>query len=185
MRVRRGTYDAAKFLTMNLTEEQKAIVARWMEEGFKLSEIQNKLGSELGLTVTYMELRFLLDDLKLKPKDKPPLPTPVAPPPPAPTAPARSGLAGPPPPSSSPALDELDAEPALGQAVSVEVDHIAQPGALASGKVTFSDGKMAQWTLDQMGRLGLAAKEPGYRPSQQDLMAFQAELQRALEKIGF
>ena len=49
--------------------------------------------------------------------------------------------------------------------VSVGVDEIAIPGTLVSGKVTFSDGNTAAWHLDQTGRLGLAPKQPGYRPS--------------------
>lgn len=172
---------------MNLTDEQKGVVAKWVDDGCKLSEIQSKLSSELGVTMTYMELRFLVDDLKLKPKDKPPLPPvvlPAAVPPPGAPQPGAS-LGSPPPPAPDPALDPLDEDPAPLGAVSVTVDQIAKPGALVSGKVTFSDGKAALWTLDQMGRLGMAAQEPGYRPSQQDLMAFQAELQRALEKMGF
>ena len=55
---------------MNLDEPQKAKVRGWIEEGLKLSEIQKKLASEFGLSMTYMEMRFLLDDLKLKPKEK-------------------------------------------------------------------------------------------------------------------
>ncbi|MCI0353134.1 MAG: hypothetical protein L0Z53_27255, partial [Acidobacteriales bacterium] len=57
---------------MNLDDAQKQQVMKWVEEGLKLSEIQNKIMSELGLRLTYMEVRFLLDDLKLKPKDKEP-----------------------------------------------------------------------------------------------------------------
>src|SRR4051812_27339563 len=61
---------------MNLDEGQRRKVSEWIEEGLKLSEIQQKLGKELGVTMTYMEVRFLIDDLKLRPKD----PAPVAPP---------------------------------------------------------------------------------------------------------
>jgi hypothetical protein len=48
----------------------------------------------------------------------------------------------------------------------------------------FTDGKSAQWYLDQTGRLGLVAKEQGYRPSQEDLAAFQTQLQEELAKLG-
>ena len=61
---------------MHLDEEKKKKVAAWIEQGLKLSDIQSKLGSELDLHMTYMEVRFLIDDLKLRPKD----PAPVAPP---------------------------------------------------------------------------------------------------------
>jgi hypothetical protein len=62
---------------------------------------------------------------------------------------------------------------------------VTRPGALVSGSVTFSDGNTAQWSLDQFGRLGLSAKTPGYKPSQNDIVAFQTELQRQLAKTGY
>jgi len=65
------------------------------------------------------------------------------------------------------------------------VDQVARPGALVSGQVSFTDGNSAEWYLDQFGRLGLAPKQTGYKPSQQDLMAFQTELQSELAKLGF
>ena len=36
----------------------------------------------------------------------------------------------------------------------------------------------AAWHLDQAGRLGLAPKQPGYRPSAADLQQFQAALEQ-------
>lgn len=172
---------------MNLDEAQRQQVAKWIEEGLKLSEIQNKLGSEFGVRMTYMEVRFLIDDLKLKPKDKEPPPAPVLP---KATSPAGAGV-GPPAPGKQPAPlpdDEPDfaGEPLPGGTnVSVSVDQLTRPGALVSGKVTFSDGQGADWYLDQMGRLGVVAKQQGYKPSQADLMAFQAELQNQLAKMGY
>ena len=177
---------------MNLNDEQRQKVATWLEQGLKLSEIQKRLLSELGLNVTYMELRFLLDDLRLKPKEPEP---PPAPPTeigkknqaqPASPATAAPGEAGPVPEEEMDDFPEDEAgAPAGPSNVSVTVDRLARPGALVSGNVTFSDGKSAQWYLDQTGRLGLVAKEQGYRPSQTDLMAFQTQLQSELAKLGF
>jgi hypothetical protein len=79
----------------------------------------------------------------------------------------------------------LPPEPGSTQSVSVTVDQIARPGALVSGKVTFSDGQKADWSLDQMGRLALAAQQKGYRPSQADVQEFQMALQNELAKMGF
>jgi hypothetical protein len=178
---------------MNLDESQRKKVAGWLEEGLKLSEIQKRVNSEMGLNLTYMELRFLLDDLQLKPKEKEPPPTPPAsigkPPAPADSPAGMREM----PHSGRPAEDEVDdlpdldegALPAAASKVSVTVDHLARPGALVSGNVTFSDGKTAQWYLDQTGRLGIVAKEQGYRPSQPDLMAFQTKLQGELAKLGY
>ena len=164
---------------MNLDDAQKQKVSAWIEEGQKLSEIQDRLNKEFGLRMTYMEVRFLIDDLGVKLKDKPQeKAAEIAAPKPAPsTATAGQGALAP------EAEDEAGAIP--GGKVSVTVDQVTRPGALVSGKVTFSDGKSADWYLDQMGRLGLAPKEQGYKPSQEDLMEFQMELQNELARLGF
>ena len=54
---------------MNLDDAQRKKVTEWIAQGLKLSELQNRLASELGLHVTYMDVRLLVDDLKLTPKD--------------------------------------------------------------------------------------------------------------------
>jgi hypothetical protein len=160
---------------MNLTEEQRQHVATWIAGGAKLSEIQNRLASEFGIKLTYMEARFLVDDLKLTPKDPEPpkVIVPEAKPPVAATT----------PPPASPA-DDLPLPP-VGGKVSVSVDQIARPGALVSGKVTFSDGQIAEWYLDQMGRLGVVPKQQGYKPSPADVQEFQLSLQHEVAKLGY
>jgi hypothetical protein len=152
---------------MTLDQSQKQKVSQWIAEGLKLSEIQNKLTSDFGLKLTYMETRFLIDDLKLKPKDPEPVKVPES----KLTAPAATG---------GPAA----AQSAAG-GVSVTVDQLARPGALVSGKVTFSDGKTADWYLDQTGRLGVAPAEKGYKPSPGDVAEFQSSLQAELAKLGY
>jgi hypothetical protein len=164
---------------MKLDDAQKQKVSAWIEEGLKLSEIQDKLNKEFGLGMTYMEVRFLIDDLGVKLKDKPQDKPPEIPAAKPPQAPAKAGQPGLTP------LAEDEAGELGGGKVSVSVDQVTRPGALVSGKVTFSDGKAADWYLDQMGRLGLAPKEQGYKPSQEDLVEFQTELQNGLAKLGF
>jgi len=61
---------------------------------------------------------------------------------------------------------------------------LARPGALVSGKVKFSDGKMAEWVLDQSGRLGIVPSEKGYKPAAADVQEFQIVLQQELQKLG-
>ncbi len=160
---------------MQLNDEQRARVSQWLAEGLKLSDIQSRVASELGLKLTYMEVRFLLDDLKLTPKaqESAPAPTP---------APATR-----PPQPGTPAGGTPTAAPAPGAApgsVSVSVDTLTRPGALISGKVTFSDGNSADWYLDQTGRLGLVPKKEGYRPAAADVEAFQMALERELSRAG-
>ena len=75
--------------------------------------------------------------------------------------------------------------PAAGGAVTVEVDTIAQPHAMVSGNVTFSDGQKADWHIDHQGRPGLTARMPGYRPTQEDIVEFQTKLDGALRQAGF
>lgn len=162
---------------MNLTEAQRQRVSDWISQGAKLAEIQNRLADELGIKVTYMEARFLVDDLKLVPKDAEP-PKPVTPPAPEnkpETAPATTGE-----PSA-----EAASAPTGGGKVSVTVDQITRPGAIISGKVTFSDGQIADWYLDQTGRLGVVPKQQGYKPSAADVQDFQMSLQREVAKLGY
>jgi hypothetical protein len=68
--------------------------------------------------------------------------------------------------------------------VSVTVDQLTRPGAMVSGKVKFSDGKTAEWILDQAGRLGLVPSDKGYKPPAADVQEFQIALQQELQKLG-
>ena len=158
---------------MNLDDAQMKKVSEWIAQGLKLSEIQTRLAGELGAKLTYMEVRLLVDDLKLTPKDPEPpkqaAPSPLTSPA-APQAPAEKQTAA---PATAPG------------GVSVVVDEIAKPGATVSGKVTFTDGNSADWYFDQTGRLGLVPQKEGYRPPQADLQQFQAALEAELSKLGF
>ena len=146
---------------MSLTEDQRVAISKWIEEGASLSDIQKRLKEEFQLSLTYLETRLLADDLKLRlkeperPVEPPPLPTP----------------------------DKAASTP--GSKVSVTIDQITRPGAMVSGRTTFSDGQSAEWYLDQTGRLGLNPSTPGYRPSQQDVMDFQVELEKLARSQGF
>jgi len=165
---------------MNLDEAQRKKVAEWIAQGLKLSEIQTRLVSELGLQMTYMDVRFLVDDLKLVPKDAEPAKTLnsslAASPNKEPKAGAQAsqtpGPTAPVPPGSS-------------GTVSLAVDQLARPGAVVSGKVTFTDGNRADWYIDQSGRLGLVPQQAGYRPPAGDLQQFQVALESELSKLGF
>jgi hypothetical protein len=158
---------------MNLDEAQRKKVAEWIAQGLKISDIQTRIGSELGVQMTYMDVRLLVDDLKLMPKDSEP-PKPAA-------LPQQNKVE---PPSAAPPLAGSTAPNKPG-AFSVSVDQLARPGTMVSGKVVFSDGKPAEWYIDQTGRLGLVPQEQGYRPSATDLQQFQLALDGELSKMGF
>lgn len=154
---------------MTLTDEQKTAVAGWIEAGAPLSDVQKRLREDFEISMTYLDTRLLVDDLKVSFKE--PEPEPVS------------------EPDEDPALLE-DAEPepplpAGNGRVQVTIDQITKASALISGRVTFSDGQTAAWYLDQMGRLGLDPDTVGYRPAEQDVLAFQIELQRLAKTQGY
>jgi hypothetical protein len=168
---------------MNLTDEQKQKVTGWLGEGLKLSEVQKRLESEFGLRLTYLEVRMLMADLSLIPKDTERVqPADLS----GKNAADPPGRPAPPPAGTSedwPAGTDADPAAPAGN-VSVTVDQVTRPGAMASGKVTFSDGQSAQWYLDQMGRLGLIAAQQGYRPPPADIQEFQMALEGELRRLG-
>lgn len=179
---------------MTLTEPQSAALASWVASGLKLSEIQKRLNADFGLNLTYMEVRFLVDDHKLtlkdieRPKDLPTTlntgPQPTSPQNPPPTA---SPFLTTPPPVQAPTTASTplpDPQEPPGAGISLTVDQVTRPGTLVSGNVRFSDGQAANWYLDQMGRLGLVPNQKGYRPPQQDIEEFQLALERELARLG-
>lgn len=169
---------------MSLTPEQKAAVSSWIVAGDNLSAVQKKLRDQFQVSMTYMDVRFLVDDLNLTLKDPAPKADasdvtkakvpPAAPKSPAAPAPEKKGLldkakeklglGGNKPDASADdndlpaegdeALADEDLPPAAG-GVTVDVDGVTLiPGAIASGTVTFSDGVTGKWIVDQYGRPG-------------------------------
>lgn len=161
---------------MELTELQKKQVADWVDEGCGLSEIQRKLNQEFDIRATFMDVRFLIIDLNLDIKEEGG--EEAGEKPEEPPSPVSSDDAG-----TAPVEPEL--LPPEGSSVSVDIDRVVKPGALVSGSVTFSDGVTASWMLDQFGRLALDASDPGYRPSQEDVQAFQQVLQEKMAQKGY
>lgn len=162
---------------MKLSADQEEKIREWAAEGLSLNEIHKRIGQELGVAMTYMEARLLVADLQVSLKDKNP---PPAPKPEAAPALGEDGLD---------ALDDDDGDdldtPLGGGKLRVTVDAIAKPRTLASGRVTFSDGVGGMWYVDEAGRLGIDIDKPGYRPSETDAIAFQRELQMALQRAGY
>lgn len=173
---------------MNLTEEQKNAVAQWVAAGATLSEVQTKIAADFGVKMTYMDVRFLVDDLNLELQDKAeskPVPAPASVPA---TQPIPSGAAN---PHEVADEDEVPAgTPAAAAAaedvakVSVTVDPVQVAGVLVGGGVRFSDGVRGQWFVDEAGRLGLDGLPANYRPTQQDAQEFRVLLAQELRKLG-
>ena len=173
-----------------LSEEQNGIVAQWFAAGAGVAEIQKRISEEFGIDLTYLDVRLLVADL----------PQPAEPEPPASESAAEaSGLgedaagfdtaSGNPEaefsdmPNGKMPQDESPGEQPLAE-LSVSVDPLAPPGAIACGSVVFSDGTAGKWVLDQMGRLGLSGLPEGYRPPPEDGAQFQPKLVAALRAKG-
>lgn len=152
---------------MNLSDEQKQTIAQRLSDGASIADIQRLVADEFDVAMTFMETRFLLDDLNLDLKQEEPKPEK-----------SEENEAS----ADIPSEATLADEPAGGNgSVTVEVDKIKQPGVALSGTVSFSDGVSAKWHIDQMGRLGLDPEQEGYQPSQADIETFQLELQSKMQ----
>lgn len=169
-----------------LTADQKNSLAQWAAEGATLNDIQDRLKREFGVTLTYMDTRLLVMELGLKLQDKPKEKLPEEVTESAPTGSVAEDTGGfDEAEAISPDLPGTEGESTGGGKITLSIDQIAIPGTMVSGKATFSDGKTAGWYLDQFGRLGLRAPEPGYQPPPADIPAFQRELQRLLQQQGY
>jgi hypothetical protein len=191
---------------MSLSPEQKQAVSAWVAAGDNLSAVQKKLSEQFKISMTYRDVRFLVDDLGLELKNAAPkadtsdvtkaaVTKPAAAPEARKVAPDQAGAAG---MEGDDALDDLPPEgelppdegipadqPAGASTLTLEVDRIMRPGTVVSGTVTFSDGVSGKWALDQYGRLMLDTGQKGYQPSAEDVKVFQRELQTQLQRQGF
>ncbi|MDQ8203885.1 hypothetical protein [Pelagicoccus sp. SDUM812003] len=150
---------------MDLNDEQKSLIATRLAEGAGIADIQRLVNNDFGIHMTYMEVRFLIDDLDLE------LAKPKAPEP-------KEGDDE----HAASSAEPIDAEAELlGQGVQVEIDKVKRPGAALSGTVVFSDGVKSAWFVDPYGRLGLDPDQEGYQPSEEDIQAFQTELQNQMQ----
>ena len=50
---------------ISLTKEQQTQARLWIADGMKLSDFQKRIETDFKIVLTYMEVRFLLDDLKV------------------------------------------------------------------------------------------------------------------------
>jgi hypothetical protein len=177
---------------MELSDQQRQSVKEWLAAGASLSDVQQKLKSEFGVTLTYIDVRLLVLDIGAAVKDKPEPVPPKAAEPKAPAAPQEedpyaedfedeAGL----PPGAEAAPGVPPPADAGGAKVALTLDRLVVPGAMVSGSVTFSDGVKARWLIDQHGRFGLDSDTPGYRPSGPDLQAFQMQLRSELQRHGY
>jgi hypothetical protein len=156
---RGGGLNRRMFSASKLSDDQKSALHRWAAEGASIADLQKRLKEEYALAITYMDARFLVLDLGIELQDTPK--------------------------EEAKPVELEPAKPVPTGVVTVTMDGLALPGALISGKVTFSDGETAIWMLDQYGRPGLDADTPGYRPSPEDIVEFQKQLSELVRSQGY
>lgn len=144
------------FSSKQLSEEQISSIKDWASKGAQLSEIQKRITEEFEITVTYMDTRFAILDLGIELVEEK---------------------------KEDPAL-EVPSVPVPTGKVTATMDSIAVPGTLVSGKVEFSDGETALWSLDQTGRPSIDPSTPGYQPKQEDIVEFQTQLRAIVQSAG-
>ncbi len=182
---------------MQVTEDQKQAIGEWIQSGADLSKIQQNLKEEFGLSLTYLDTRFLLGDLGLEVRQEEEEEEEEEETDPEESISEEQDLSAisneEEPEAKSEEEEPLpeDLEEEAGDEnetrttnVNLTVDSLTQPQCVISGKVTFSDDKGAAWYIDQLGRLGLNPDEEGYNPTQKDLAVFQIELRNVLSKEG-
>ena len=166
---------------MNLNSEQVEKVKTWISSGANVAQVQKMLDSELGISMTYMDVRFLIDDIGAQILEKPEKPAEVEPEI-SPETPPTDGFQS---TEESPFSEESAASEggeSVGS-VQVSVSPIQRPDALVSGDVVFSNGARAEWRIDRMGQLGLVPAPGGETPPQEDMYEFQKKLQELLSKM--
>ena len=150
------SHKQTMFSASKLTPEQKDSLKQWAAEAATMSVLQRRLKDDFGHTLTYMDTRFLILDLGIELVEEPKVEK----------------------------KEEEKPAPVPTGFVAVTMDSLTLPGALVSGKVTFSDGETAIWMLDQTGRPGLDPDTPGYRPTPEDVKEFQMQLRELIQKSG-
>ncbi len=140
---------------MSITPEQLEQIREWAAAGIDLNGIQKNL-TDAGISIRFMELRFLLLDNEIEIAQHQPEEPEVKEEAPAPAAAEPTG-------SMQVALDELTI-----------------PGTMISGKAIFPSGIRGAWQFDQRGQFGWSALDG--EPSDNEMRAFQVELNKLLTR---
>jgi hypothetical protein len=168
-------------IAKSLSDEQISQIQSWADAGDVLSDIQMKVNSELEIKATYLETRFLLEDLKI---ELLPTPEPKKEKEDVPEEPVGETAEGAVPEDGAAPAEEEAPAPTGDESATVTLDKVLRPEALVSGRVVFNGGESAAWWLDQAGRLGFEPDNADFKPTDAQAMAFQKELQVAVQESG-
>ena len=140
----------------------KEIVRKELNKGTALGEVQRMLQEEHDVNMTYFDLRMMAAELDVdwdKQEDKKTV-TEAA--------------------STEGILDEHPPEGGAATGTQVTVDKVTRPDALMSGTVKFKSGASGKWFIDHAQQLGLSPDPGSSKPTQDDVIEFQQELQKAV-----
>ena len=158
---------------MQLEPAQLESVKTWLAEGAGLSDVQKRIKEQFGVSMLYLDLRMLVLEIGASVKE-PPKKTepPKVEPAPADAAGDDGGFGD-------------DEEIPGADSIPVTLDRIVKPGALVSGEAVFPGNQKIHWMLDRAGRLAIDQAPPGFKPTQDEAVAFQQSLQTTLMKNGY
>jgi hypothetical protein len=138
-----------------IKKDIQQLIAKLLDEGHSLSDIQTILSKDYDEKMTFMDLRIMASEIESIDwtKDEEP--------------------------DDETGKDDKESEvqESEGKTV-VEISKLQRPGIALSGSVKFISGASGEWVLDQRGGLGFE-KTDG-EPTEEDLQEFQKELQRTL-----
>ncbi|OPZ26135.1 MAG: hypothetical protein BWZ02_02159 [Lentisphaerae bacterium ADurb.BinA184] len=149
---------------MTIDDKQKQFIRDKLNQGLSLGEVQKLLRNELGVNLTYLDLRLIADELDVKWSQQ------------APRGPVNDKTAAGP----AGADKGLQPGPAAPKKVTVTVSRVSRPDAAVSGDVEFPSGGRGQWLIDHYGQPSLRLQEGGAKPTKREMQQFQEELVRLL-----
>jgi len=136
----------------------KDIVYKLLNDGVKLSDIQDILKNGHSINMTFLDLRLLAAELE-------------------------NVNWGQHDPVAEEPEEEAQVQLEGDGTTTVEISKLVRPGSVANGSVKFASGATADWMLSQMGQLGLDNNVG--EPTPEDLEDFKVELQQVLAQGGF
>ncbi len=146
---KKSCYNTCMSLSPDVIERIRA----WAAQGVDLNGIQKNL-SEEGISVRFMELRFILLDNNIEIAQ---------------------------PEAATPEQEEEKAQPAPAVTdVEITLDELQIPGTMLSGKAIFPSGIRGAWCFDAQG--SFAWTDLSDRPSAEELQVFQNKLNAMLRQ---
>lgn len=147
----------------------KKFMAEKVKEGISLAEIQKLIEEKFNERMTFLDVRLMASSLDTVDWEKEAE---------AETAAEEAEKEAEENEDTKEKTEEADA----ASACVVEMSKLVKPGAAAHGSVKFPSGASGNWILDQTGRLGMEKMEG--EPTEEDIQAFQEELQKLFARGG-